>query len=78
MDFPNVPTQLMNACLSREDESLATYYLSNRKIVNPDEGELQGNADKIFSFLHRNSATAADYYGLPEDRVISLTVQMNL
>ena len=78
MEFPNVPTQLMNACLSREDESLATYYLSNRKIVNPDEGELQGNADKIFSFLHRNSATAADYYGLPEDRVISLTVQMNL
>jgi KUP system potassium uptake protein len=78
MEFPNVPEQLMKACLSREDESLATYYLSTRKIVNPDTGELRGNTDKIFSFLHRNSATASDYYQLPEDRVISLTVQMNL
>lgn len=78
MEFPDVPKQLMSACLSREDEALATYYLSNRKIVNPDSGELQGNTDKIFAFLHRNSATAADYYCLPEDRVISLTVQMNL
>ncbi|MEN9711461.1 MAG: hypothetical protein RL441_1453 [Actinomycetota bacterium] len=78
MESPNVPQSLREVLLSREDEISATYYLSDRKFVGPHTGELRGSSDQVFSFLHRNSATASQYFGLPEDRVIILTVQMDL
>jgi KUP system potassium uptake protein len=78
MESPNVPELLKKCCLDAEIEKSATYYLSDRNFVSPEAGELRGAADKVFSFLHRNSSTASHYYGLPEDRVITLAVQMNL
>ena len=78
MESPDVPKALRDSLLSREDEIAATYYLSDRKFVGTESGELRGVSDQVFSFLHRNSATASQYFGLPEDRVVILTVQMDL
>ncbi|MBC7463508.1 MAG: KUP/HAK/KT family potassium transporter [Actinobacteria bacterium] len=78
METPNVPKVLTSFCISLDEEAKATYYLSDRKFISPESGELRGSADKFFSFLHRNSSTAAHYYGLPDDRVITLAIQMNL
>lgn len=78
METPNVPKELIDFCISAEEESEATYYLSDRNFISPESGELRGAADKFFSFLHRNSSTASHYYGLPDDRVITLAIQMNL
>jgi K+ transporter len=78
MESPNIPKALISCCIDAEVEKSATYFLSDRKFVGLESGELQGNAEKVFSFLHRNSATAAHYYGLPQERVITLAVQMDL
>lgn len=78
MESPNIPKSLTASCIDAEVERSATYFLSDRKFVGLESGELQGNAEKVFSFLHRNSATAAHYYGLPQERVITLAVQMDL
>ena len=78
MQNPNVPKILVDTYLNPEVEEAATYYLSDRKFVDPDSGELRGTYDKVFSFLHRNSSTASHFFGLPDDRVITLAVQMNL
>jgi KUP system potassium uptake protein len=78
METPNVPKALRDALLSPEDETAATYYLSDRNFVNPESGEMKGNSDKVFAFLHKNSETASQYFGLPENRVITLAVQMDL
>lgn len=78
MESPNIPKALISSCIDADVERSATYFLSDRKFVGLESGELQGNAEKVFSFLHRNSATAAHYYGLPQERVITLAVQMDL
>lgn len=78
MESPNVPRVLKETCIDADVESAATYYLSDRKFVGLNSGELRGYAEKTFSFLHRNSATASLYFGLPQERVITMAVQMDL
>jgi K+ transporter len=39
---------------------------------------MKGLAEKTFAMLHRNAATASSYFGLPENRVITLGTQMDL
>jgi KUP system potassium uptake protein len=78
MESPDVPKVLKETCIDAHVESAATYYLSDRKFVGLESGQLRGNAEKTFSFLHRNSATASLYFGLPQERVITLAVQMDL
>lgn len=78
MESPNVPKVLKETCIDADVESSATYYLSDRRFVGLNSGELRGNAEKTFSFLHRNSATASLYFGLPQERVITMAVQMDL
>jgi K+ transporter len=78
MDQINIPRMLTDTVLTKKDEAAATYYLVDRKIVGANTGELKGLSHKVFSFLHRNASTAAHYFGLPEDRVVSLAVQMDL
>jgi K+ transporter len=64
--------------MSADEESKCTYYLADRKFIESTEGSLSGTTEKIFAILHRNSATASSYFGLPENRVITLGTQMDL
>ena len=69
---------LAEKVLTPEVESACTYYLSDRKFVESSEGVLSGLTERVFALLHRNSATASDYFGLPDDRVISLGTRMDI
>jgi K+ transporter len=64
--------------MSKQEELLCTYYLADRKFIESDGGQLRGNNEKVFAILHRNSARASSYFGLPENRVITLGTQMDL
>jgi K+ transporter len=64
--------------MSSEDEKECTYYLADRKLLDSSEGSVKGLTEKVFAILHRNSATASSYFGLPENRVITLGTQMDL
>ncbi len=61
-----------------ERERVATYYLSERRFLTLDANQMRGLPEKMFSFLHRNSATATQYFGLPGDRVITIGTRVDL
>jgi KUP system potassium uptake protein len=74
----NVQKSILDFVMSAEDEAKCTYYLADRKFIESSEGTLDGLTEKTFAILHRNSATASSYFGLPESRVITLGTQMDL
>jgi len=74
----NVQKSIIDFVMSAEDEAKCTYYLADRKFIESSEGTLDGLTEKTFAILHRNSATASSYFGLPESRVITLGTQMDL
>jgi KUP system potassium uptake protein len=74
----NVQESIIESVMSAEEEAECTYYLADRKFLESSEGTLKGMTKKVFGILHRNSATASSYFGLPENRVITLGTQMDL
>lgn len=74
----NIQKSIIECVMSAEEEQTCTYYLADRKFVESSEGALDGLTGKTFTILHRNSATASSYFGLPENRVITLGTQMDL
>lgn len=74
----NIQKTLVEHVMSAELEQQCTYYLADRKFLESSEGSLKGFTEKAFGILHRNSATASSYFGLPENRVITLGTQMDL
>jgi KUP system potassium uptake protein len=78
MQEVEVQKTIIGGVMSAEEEALCTYYLADRKFVESDAGNLSAGIEKVFGILHRNSATASSYFGLPETRVITLGTQMDL
>jgi KUP system potassium uptake protein len=78
MQDVNIQKTIIANVMSAEDESRCTYYLADRKFVESTGGSLKGQTEKVFSILHRNATTASNYFGLPENRVITLGTQMDL
>jgi KUP system potassium uptake protein len=74
----NIQRAIVENVMSAEEEAECTYYLADRKFIESPSGKLKGNTEKTFSILHRNSARASTYFGLPESRVITLGSQMDL
>jgi KUP system potassium uptake protein len=78
MQDVNIQQTIIDHVMSKQEEMLCTYYLADRKFIESDEGQLRGTNEKVFAILHRNSARASSYFGLPESRVITLGTQMDL
>lgn len=74
----NIQKSIIDFVMPKEQELECTYYLADRKIVESDRGKMKGLTEKTFAMLHRNSASASSYFGLPEARVITLGTQMDL
>jgi KUP system potassium uptake protein len=74
----NIQKAIIEIVMSAQDEAKCTYYLADRKFIESSEGSLDGLTEKTFAILHRNSAKASTYFGLPESRVITLGTQMDL
>jgi KUP system potassium uptake protein len=74
----NIQKSVIENVMSAEEEKECTYYLADRKFVETSQGSLNGITEKVFGILHRNSTTASSYFGLPENRVITLGTQMDL
>lgn len=74
----NIQQSIIEHVMSAEEEGECTYYLADRKFLESSQGSLKGLTEKVFGILHRNSATASSYFGLPENRVITLGTQMDL
>ncbi len=77
----DVPASLKAArrelLLERElDLEHATYFVSRIGIVPADPSEMPGFQEKVFLTMARNAAGAADQFGLPPDRTISIGSQI--
>jgi KUP system potassium uptake protein len=77
MESVDLPELLRSDVLGTR-ELAATYYLADRKFNNRNLGEITGVEESIFTFLHRNAVTASHYFGLPDDRVVTLAMQLDL
>ena len=78
MQDVNIQQSIIENVMSADAEKECTYYLADRKFLESPKGDLRGLTEKTFGILHRNSATASSYFGLPENRVITLGTQMDL
>lgn len=74
----NIQKTIVDHVMTADEEQECTYYLADRKFLENSQGSLRGMTEKVFGILHRNSATASSYFGLPENRVITLGTQMDL
>lgn len=74
----NVRRAILDHVMSIEEEASSTYYLADRKIAETTRGVLSGNTERLFAALHRNAAPASNYFGLPEERVITIGTQLEL
>ena len=74
----NIQKTIIEHVMTATEEAECTYYLADRKFLESSSGSLKGLTEKLFGILHRNSATASGYFGLPESRVITLSTQMDL
>ncbi len=77
METADIPSVLRQDILG-EHETVATYYLSERRFVASDDGAMPGWLERLFSYLHRNSQTPAVYFGLPPERLISIGTRIDL
>jgi KUP system potassium uptake protein len=74
----NIQKTIIEYVMSEEEENECTYYLADRKFLENSQGTLKGLTEKVFGVLHRNSTAASSYFGLPENRVITLGTQMDI
>jgi KUP system potassium uptake protein len=71
---PDVPAVLERICEHDVpfDVSNATYFLSRIKIEPKANGGMAMWRKRMFTYISRNAASRAEYFGLPDERVVSL------
>lgn len=77
METADIPQALRSSLLGQRERS-ATYYISERRFVGSDAGEVGETRERIFAFLHKNSQAPAAYFSLPNDRLISIGTRIDL
>lgn len=79
MEQRNVPRALRSHAVAEHfDEKGAIYFVTARKLVPADRTGLNKAEELIFTTLHRNATTPAHYYHLPERRVITFDISIEV
>ncbi len=75
-DTHNVPAALLQASLKGLEAAIdvanATYFVSHMTIVRGDGDELPAWRKKLFLALSRTSTSPVEFFGLPENRIVTL------
>jgi KUP system potassium uptake protein len=79
MEQRNVPRALRSHSVAEHfDERDAIYFVTIRNLIPANKTGLNKAEDLIFTTLHRNATTPAHYYHLPERRVITFDVSIEM
>ena len=79
LEHKNLPRALSNKVFQDLfTESDCVYFLSKRQIQKSRKVGLNRFEELVFAALHRNSAAASDYFKLPTERVITISVQVDV
>ena len=75
-ETPNVPELISR--VDGLDEESRVYYLSDRTFLATNAGQMGVFNESVFAFLHRNATRPAQYFRLPDDRVVTLSTHVDL
>jgi KUP system potassium uptake protein len=79
MQQRNVPRALRSHSVADHfDEKEAIYFVTARTLIPADKTDLNKVEEIIFTTLHRNATTPAHYYQLPERRVITFDIAIEV
>jgi K+ transporter len=79
MEQRNAPRALRSQSVSEFfDEKDAIYFVTARKLVAADKTRLNKAEELIFTTLRRNATTPAHFYHLPERRVITFDISIEM
>jgi KUP system potassium uptake protein len=79
MEEPDVPRALMRRYLHLNiDQNQTSFYLSRRMIKPATRSQMPRWQVRLFVFLTRRSSDAAQYFGIPSDRVIEIGTQVTV
>jgi KUP system potassium uptake protein len=79
MEQRNVPRALRSHSVSEHfDERDAIYFVTDRTLIPADKTGLNKAEELIFTTLHRNATTPAHFYHLPERRVITFDISIEV
>ena len=78
MDDPDVPRDLANIVSPGFgfDPRGATYFLGRETVLATERPGMAIWRERMFAFLHRNAADAADAFSLPSDAVVEVGIQV--
>ncbi len=81
MEHPNVPAFVLASCeklaVPLEPENV-TYYLGREAVQASSAGAMGRLAERIFSFLQRNTESADRHFGIPPGQIVELGSQVDL
>ena len=79
MEQRNIPRSLRSKHLAEKfDEKHATYFVTDRTLTLADKTSLNRAEEVIFAALHRNATTPRYFYHLPERRVITFDISVQM
>jgi KUP system potassium uptake protein len=79
MEQRNIPRALRSKHLAEKfDEKTGIYYVTDRTLMLADKTSLNRAEEVIFAALHRNATTPRYFYHLPERRVITFDISVQM
>jgi KUP system potassium uptake protein len=79
MEQRNIPRALRSKYLSDKfNEKEGTYFVTDRTLMLADKTSLNRAEEVIFASLHRNATTPRYFYHLPERRVITFDISVQM
>jgi KUP system potassium uptake protein len=79
MEQRNIPRALRSKHLADKfDEKHGTYFVTDRTLMLADKTSLNRAEEVIFAALHRNATTPRYFYHLPERRVITFDISVQM
>jgi KUP system potassium uptake protein len=79
MEQRNVPRALRSHAVAQHfNEQKAIYFVTDRTLIPADKTGLNKAEELIFTTLHRNATTPAHFYQLPEQRVITFDISIEV
>lgn len=80
IEEPHVPTGLREGAVRRlaVDTDRATYFLGSESLLVSPRPGMSIWRERLFAVLSRNATSAANYFGLPPDRTVTIGMQVEL
>jgi KUP system potassium uptake protein len=80
MEEPDVPRDLGSLRLKHVafDPDHTTYFLAKESLRVTDHPGMAMWRERLFSVLHRNATSAADYFNLPRSRTVEIGIPIEI